>query len=251
MPDGYTANYRLILPEFDQRLWHDKIRDNFASIDAILASNFNIPNYLGIWANSTAYAVGDRVADREVGLVFECRVANTSAPTGTFADDRAQRGNLWQSQASATSSAFIAATVTGLGVTPPAFSFTKIAFETVLANVGNGYDVTLSRWTPGRVGLAMISASVTADNMISGARLGVSVVKNGDLTTAGSQLIGDSRATSVPTDDNRIRGAISGLVYIADPADYFEIWAAHSDPTPRNLGRNLSHFHGYFIEPLD
>lgn len=56
----------------------------------------NINAFESVWANNTAYAVGDRIYDTTLGATFECLEAHTSAAAGTFAADRADRVDLWQ-----------------------------------------------------------------------------------------------------------------------------------------------------------
>jgi hypothetical protein len=47
------------------------------------------------WANNTAYVAGNRRYDTVDGSVWDCAVNNTSAASGTFADDRTARPTLW------------------------------------------------------------------------------------------------------------------------------------------------------------
>lgn len=49
----------------------------------------------GIWANNTAYVVGDRLEDSTDNSVWICLIDHTSAVTGNFAADRADRETLW------------------------------------------------------------------------------------------------------------------------------------------------------------
>lgn len=62
--------------------------------DPIAGDYFN--EYDAIWANSTAYAVGDRLYDSTFGRVYECLKAHTSSPAAaTFEDDRVAHADWW------------------------------------------------------------------------------------------------------------------------------------------------------------
>lgn len=90
MSGNYTPNFRLALAAFDQIPWDDLVNGNFTTIDAVLATHAAMPNYLGLWANSTAYTPGYTVSDPGDGSIWRCTVAHTSADTpSTFAADRA------------------------------------------------------------------------------------------------------------------------------------------------------------------
>lgn len=106
-----TQNFKLFLPEFDRKAWHQYANKNFQSIDAILTTYLDVGNIVGVWDNSTSYHVGERAIDPEVGQVFECAAANTSAPSpATFAEDRVANPTFWTS---------LAVTARGLGAWLP------------------------------------------------------------------------------------------------------------------------------------
>lgn len=93
-----TTNFALNKPPFDFRLYHDYINENFDVIDAVLNQYLAVQNVVGVWQNSTAYNVGERVIDSIVGTIYNCAIAHTSAATPTtFAQDRATNPTYWTS----------------------------------------------------------------------------------------------------------------------------------------------------------
>jgi hypothetical protein len=94
--NSYTTNYKFKLINFNTGPWHDLEWANWREVDALIYTYFNISNVQGIWANSTAYTVGQRVIDDVVSRVFQCDVDHTSAasPT-TFAQDRVAHATYW------------------------------------------------------------------------------------------------------------------------------------------------------------
>ena len=95
MADANTVNFgfRLVAP--DSQPWHDKEHDNWRLIDALLARYLVLSGLEGVWQNATVYAVGDRVVDAQLGTIWECKVANTSSATGTFAAYRSANSTHW------------------------------------------------------------------------------------------------------------------------------------------------------------
>lgn len=92
-----TTNFKLILPDFNSKFWHDEEYANLRSIDTILAQYVALGNVYGVWTNSTAYTTGQVLIDDALGLMFECAADHTSAATGTFEADRLARPALWVS----------------------------------------------------------------------------------------------------------------------------------------------------------
>lgn len=90
-----TTNYALEKPNFNLRGWHDDINNNFDIIDAALSSFGGTTGIVGIWQNSIAYTVGQRVVDDTDSTVWQCAVANTSASSGTFSADRTANPTYW------------------------------------------------------------------------------------------------------------------------------------------------------------
>lgn len=91
----FTTNYNLAKPVFDASIWHDEVNANFDLIDALLFSITGISNFVGIWTNSTNYSIGQRVLDGDLGSIWQCAVAHTSAATDTFATDRTNNPSYW------------------------------------------------------------------------------------------------------------------------------------------------------------
>lgn len=95
-----TANFKLTLPPFDTRAYDSLVNDNFKAIDAIVATYFALSNVQGTWQNSTAYVVGDKLVDGDVGLVFQCVVSHTSlASPSTFEEERITQPTYWTAPA--------------------------------------------------------------------------------------------------------------------------------------------------------
>lgn len=93
---GYTSNYSFRLIRFDDAPWHEDEYANWRLLDTLIASSLSIPTIDGNWANSTLYAVGDRLYDEVAPNIYECQVGHTSAATPTsFAEDRTAHPTYW------------------------------------------------------------------------------------------------------------------------------------------------------------
>lgn len=91
----FTTNLHLELTDFNISPWHNAMHDNFRIIDAAMNQLTGIAGVMGIWKNSTAYVVGNKLFDSD-GTLWICAVNHTSpaAPT-TFAADRAANPSRW------------------------------------------------------------------------------------------------------------------------------------------------------------
>jgi hypothetical protein len=95
--NGYTTNYKFKLINFNQSPWHNHEYDNWRTIDTLLTQYMSINNVQGVWAQSTNYAVGDRLIDGDAGQLFECAVAHNSGNTyATFEGYRTANPTHWQ-----------------------------------------------------------------------------------------------------------------------------------------------------------
>lgn len=92
----FTDNLHLAKPNFNHSPWHDDVNKNFDIIDAVFTSAFDIHEIAGIWDNSTAYTIGQRVIDTDSNTVWQVEVDHTSAvvPT-TFEEDRTANPTFW------------------------------------------------------------------------------------------------------------------------------------------------------------
>lgn len=92
-----TPIYKFKLINFDVATWHDEANSNWQLVDGLLNNFIALSNVQGVWANSTVYAVEDRVVDNTDSSLWECKVAHTSAasPT-TFSADRAANPTYWE-----------------------------------------------------------------------------------------------------------------------------------------------------------
>ena len=94
---GNTANFNFKLIDFNTSPWQDDEYDNWRSLDALLNTFIQLSNFQGVWMNSTAYTIGQRVVDETDGTTWECNENHTSAtsPT-TFAADRQANPSYWK-----------------------------------------------------------------------------------------------------------------------------------------------------------
>ncbi len=93
---GLTTNYNFKLIDFDVATWHDDEYDNWRSVDGLLTAFFGDIGFTGVWANSTAYTVGQRAVDEVDGKVYEVLIAHTSAAAGLFSADRTTNPTFWE-----------------------------------------------------------------------------------------------------------------------------------------------------------
>jgi hypothetical protein len=92
----YTPYLRLAKPPFDDIPWDEAVNGNMDILDAFNALYMSVPNFTGVWTNSTTYVVGQNVLDNSVGRIFTCLLTHTStaSPT-TFAQDRITYPTYW------------------------------------------------------------------------------------------------------------------------------------------------------------
>jgi hypothetical protein len=134
-----TPNFKLYKPPFDRRAWHRYINDNMSTIDAVLTTYLDVGNIVGVWENSTAYLVGERTIDPDVGQVFEAAVNHTSsAGPATFAEDRTANPTFWTS---------LAVTARGLGAWAPGILYQPNDFVVD----GTVYAVCITTHTSGAI----------------------------------------------------------------------------------------------------
>ena len=91
-----TSYLRLQKPPFDTIPWDDAINGNMDIIDAFISQYMAVPNYVGVWANSTAYVAGQNTLDTTTAIIYTAAVTHTSSasPT-TFAQDRTTNPSYW------------------------------------------------------------------------------------------------------------------------------------------------------------
>src|SRR5262245_39837714 len=97
MADTYTPHYSFPIPSFDSEAWHEDIETALVGFDELIfALTGDEDIVIDVWANSTAYGVGDRVVDTVGGGIWQCLVAHTSgASPQTFAQYRAAHPTHW------------------------------------------------------------------------------------------------------------------------------------------------------------
>lgn len=219
MTDESTTNYRLTLPGFDSRLWNDKLADNFRSIDALLNTIINIPQFVGIWENSTSYAVGDRVVDPELSVIYNCLVAHTSAASGTFAEDRANRTGYWSTLSGTSGS--ISLTTIDLGGTNytglVAATWGVIPFTRRVYDPNAKFDITTNRFTPGVAGFTVVLGNISYQSVSDGGGVGSMFNKNGVFASGPARQFNNGAAA------NFVGVPVTGIVQ-HNSTDYFNCW---------------------------
>lgn len=95
--DSTTVNFKLPLPRFDRRTWHEQFYAGMQIIDAVLQKYISVRNVQGVWGNATEYSIGQVVIDVDNGSLYECLIAHTSAATpSTFLQDRTAHPTYWK-----------------------------------------------------------------------------------------------------------------------------------------------------------
>jgi len=98
---GTTAILKLTQPAANSVPWDVAMNDNLSIIDAAVGKFFGVANLVGVWANSTAYTVGQVAIDDADSSMWSCLIAHTSAVAPTsFASDRAANPGNWLQAAS-------------------------------------------------------------------------------------------------------------------------------------------------------
>lgn len=92
---GYTSSFKFKRIEFDWPRWHDPMNSNWDRLDSILNTYIASNGITGDWANSVEYLVADKVFDSVEGNLYICKVAHTSASSGSFVDDIAAHPSYW------------------------------------------------------------------------------------------------------------------------------------------------------------
>jgi hypothetical protein len=93
--DTYTKNFKFVKPAFNKKPWQQNLWDTLDSLDAVLNRWIALSNFQGPWATGTAYTVGQRVVDVDLGLMYQCAIAHTSPTSGSFSAARLASPALW------------------------------------------------------------------------------------------------------------------------------------------------------------
>ena len=94
MTTEYTDHFRLNLPDFRSGPWHDLVNQDFEMIDELIMGLYQGVNTTP-WANNTHFTPGQVAIDDTDNSFWVCVTEHTSAPTGTFAADRAAHPTYW------------------------------------------------------------------------------------------------------------------------------------------------------------
>ena len=126
-----TVNFKFLLETLDKIPWIKANHENWQEVDAVLARYTAVNNIQGVWDNSTAYSVGDRLVDGDLGTIWSCVVAHTSAGgSTTFATDRTTNPSFWENFT-------VDQAALGQWVTDTAYSINDFVFD------GNIYAVAI------------------------------------------------------------------------------------------------------------
>jgi len=98
----FTTYLNLFLPNFNNSPWHDEVNYNFRAIDAALNSLTGIVAD-GVWQNSTAYTIGQKLFDEVDGSLWRCAVDHTSRASGVMSLDRAAHPTYWETSSASQS----------------------------------------------------------------------------------------------------------------------------------------------------
>ena len=110
-----TPNFGMELIAFDTRPWDAKLNANLSIIDSVLAQYLGASQYKGVWANNTVYVLHDTVTDVTDGKIYQCLVGNTSAGTGTFAQERVNHPTYWSQSGASYGGSFSGDVTVGTG----------------------------------------------------------------------------------------------------------------------------------------
>lgn len=96
-----TPKLRMTLPPAGQTPWEDDINANFSQLDGVVGGIVALPpNFQGVWTISTAYVIGESVAEPLTGVYYTC-AANHTSGTGTFSLDNGANPTYWDVAGSA------------------------------------------------------------------------------------------------------------------------------------------------------
>ena len=96
MSDTLTPFLKLHKPPFDAIPWDEAVNGNMDTIDGVMAQFMNIPNFTGVWKNSTPYVAGQVALDPVNSVLYEATNTFTSSdPPATFAEERAGDPAAW------------------------------------------------------------------------------------------------------------------------------------------------------------
>lgn len=125
----------------------------------------------------------------------------------------------------------------------PAATFTKMPFDLEIKDLGSHYDTTLYRWTPAKLGSALIGINARPEDAYVAAKtLAFAVRKNG------SDLLFFVQGKSSPTGSEWHSHYVCP-VEITSLTDYFEVYARNDDTVSRTMigGNAQSLFWGKWI----
>jgi hypothetical protein len=237
-----TPFLRLQKPPFDTVPWDDAINGNMDTIDAFASRYMAVPNFVGIWTNSTDYIVGQVALDSTSGKMYVALVTHTSGGSpSTFADDRAANPSYWQLNDTTTYAPLASPALTGNPTAPtPAAgdSDTSIATTAYVQAVAQGHNYihnplfNLSQ----RTGPFTTNNTITIDRwrmlFAGGGSLQVSQQPHDDTSrgqigdeTAEYFLYAEAVAGSNPTDNKIVEQKIENVRRLAGKTVTVSFWA--------------------------
>lgn len=234
---GTTPNFGFGLINYRTNPWHEDEYNNWRSLDTILATIVELSSIQGVWQNSTAYTVGQKLVDGSTGTLYEVMVSHTSAasPT-TFAQDRVAHPTFWQAVGGGSAS-FGEYSVKNFGATGNGTTDDTAAFQQALSELravfvpegtykltaplvltenqflfGNGAASVLQF----RTGALDKNGAATYNSAHNGIVLNGSYITVADLTIVGSNKAILLKHDTSPVVSNQIRGidiwdAVTGI----------------------------------------
>lgn len=245
---AFTANFRLIKPDFNSEGWDTQLNTDLDLLDSIIGQFNTGLTIQGVWLNATFYAAGVSVVDATTGHVWISSTTYTSSAAPiTFAQDRVAFPTIWTditnpatSAAASAANALISANNAAASLTTLQGLFGGGSTGTGMLVLSTGATITnptfagLGAITPTSVTTGAITATTisgttgTFTGLISGSStVGIKGTTTNDNAQAGS--IGEFAECFLPG------AATSTTVTVTIAAPCVLSWAAHPFVVNGNL----------------
>lgn len=215
-----TPNFGFDLVDFNTRPWHEKEHNNWRLTDAVFSRFIAISGIQGVWLNSTAYDVGARVVDRELGTIFTANVAHVSPAAGTFQAARTASVDQWESFSIDASNQ--GEYTTGETYSPNSFVVSDNKYGIVVnTHVATTYDAAV---TAGNVTTLIdlsdsIDAAVDAATAASAAAVAAAEAAEAAQAAIGGVLVSDDDTTPANLATKLVAGSGITLTVVNDGGD--------------------------------
>lgn len=241
-----TPTFRLNLIDFDTQPWDTDMNNNISAIDGILTRFAAIPNFQGVWKNSTTYTIGQVVIDAVDSSLWTCAVGNTSNASGAMSDDRTGHTDWWTEASESAGDFALAAADSATAAATSATNAAASAAEQA-RNVGRNkihnplFNISQQTgpWT---------STGYTVDRWAAGITTDTASFSQATLTDTDRTAIGDEEAvfalknvftgSSSAGAFNEIVHRIENVRRLAGKTVTISFWAVAAANTPK-LGINI------------